>query len=248
MKTFAQKSPQIETIHGFRVLPASPISKAFGRALKRLSSRGYLDPSCVIVKTKRGSKFGAIPVDGKFVLPSNPLSHVVLTMMRDQGIEPPPMPFVFAPGATTLFHEWGHHVDLTWSGSDHTVTFSTRWFSHFYEIRLSDALRKFLERNDFSNDSDLSTPEIIGEWHSLTSELFADLFEDWMRDDKKVGWDCCDPDVLNRRKGTDSQFMKVVFLNNVSSSEVREKTYSLFKRGFRDQISIPGVRSDFFRE
>jgi len=214
-------SPQIETIHGFRVLPASPITKGFERALRLLASRGFADPSCVIVKTQRGSKFGAIPVDGKYVLPSNHFSQVVVTTMRDQGIEPPAMPFVFAPGATTLFHEWGHHVDLTWSGNDDIVTFSTRWFSHFFEIQKTRALSK----------SDAA--ELIVQWRSFASELFADLFDDWMRGDKKPEEDCRDP-----------QHQRTDLLDGITSSDVREKTYALFEMGLNRQIDRSKVRPD----
>ena len=51
---------EILEIHGFRVLSASPIAKGFKQVLKRLASRGYADPSCVIVKTKPGPKSGVI--------------------------------------------------------------------------------------------------------------------------------------------------------------------------------------------
>jgi hypothetical protein len=55
-------------------------------------------------------------------------------MMRDLGMEPPPLPFVIAPGEYTLYHEWGHHVDRTWSADTDEVSFSFRWFSRFYEL------------------------------------------------------------------------------------------------------------------
>ena len=158
-------SNPIKDIHGFQVLCAAPVSSEFKRALKYLSSLGYADSSVVIIKTKRGWKFGDPPVDGKYVLPSNPYSQAVITSLKERGIEPPSMPFIFTPGATTLFHEWGHHVDLTWSGEDDILTFSTKWFSHFFEIEMTNLLSK--------QDAEA----LVIQWHPFASELFANLFD-----------------------------------------------------------------------
>ena len=236
-------SPQIETIHGFRVLPASPISKAFERALKRLSSRGYSDPSCVIVKTRHGGKSGVTHAGGRYVHPALHYGPTVVSMMKDQGIEAPPMPFILAPGKKTLLHEWGHHVDFCWSGKDHLATFSVRWFSKFYRVSnlgvLADA-----DRLDQSGAEYAAL--IANGWFYLATELFADLFEDWMKDNIEAGWDNCEPSNLNLDSHRQDHITQVDLLEGISAAEVREKTYALIAMGLKGPSKIPKIRRNFF--
>lgn len=238
MKIDSHSSPQIVTIHGFRVLPISPITKAFERALKLIASRGFADPSCVIVKTKRGTQFGDPPTDGRYVHPSHPFSPAVVSMMKDQGIDPPSMPFLFAPIPTLLYHEWGHHVDFCWSRDAYPMLFSTRWFSHFYEVGLPD------KRNEVSTGSNSNMADYAVEWHLVVSELFAHFFEDWIRDSELAA--SCDPKSLNSHGLTETQFLRFDFQNGVNSSVVREETYLLFNLGLKGPDHIPEVRPDLF--
>ncbi len=246
MKTSAPQSPQIETIHGFSVLPISPITKAFIRALKLIASRGFADLLCVIVKTLHGGKSGVTHAGGRYIHPSIPYAQTVISKMKDQGVEPPPMPFILAPGATTLLHEWGHHVDLCWSGNDHTMIFSTKWFSHFYEIRQSDAPPNAREQNHSSNDSDQVGDAPIVVWHRFASELFADLFDEWMRGDQKSTLDCCHDDLWTRFPELNTRFIRIDLLKDGGFSEVREQTYALFAKGMKGLDVFPDLRSDFF--
>ena len=133
------------------------------------------------------------------------------------------MPFIFTPGATTLFHEWGHHVDLTWSGEDDILTFSTKWFSHFFEIDMTNLLSK--------QDAEA----LVIQWHPFASELFANLFDDWMRGDKKLDGDCLDP----LRKW-------IVLLDGISPRDIRVKTYALFTKGLSGQVGLPDMRPHIF--
>lgn len=50
-----------------------------------------------------------------YVDAGNPHRAEVMRAMRDLGMEPPPPPFILAPGEYTLYHEWGHYVDHRWS-------------------------------------------------------------------------------------------------------------------------------------
>jgi len=54
-----------------------------------------------------------------------------------------------------------------------------------------------------------------------------------MRGDKKANGDCRDP-----------QHPGIDLLDGISSSDVREKTYTLFEMGLNGQIDLPEVRSD----
>ena len=242
MKTSTPQSPQIEIIHGSRVLPIVPVTKAFIKALKNMASKGFTDPSCIIVKTERGEKSGVTHAGGRYIHPSVQYGLQVISIMKDQGIEPPPMPFVVASEAPMLYHEWGHHVDFCWSGNDHAAIFSNRWFSHFYEVVFSDSFRRFRERYDLSDDLDLSKPEITGDWFLFGSELFAYLFVDWMRGRVTLDW--CEPKHMNDLIG--GQFARAELLNGVTPTEVREKTYALFENGLKGPSQIPEVRPDLF--
>ncbi len=238
MKSDADSFPQIETIHGHRVLAASPITSGFARTLKLHESRRFADPSCVIVKTKRGWKFGDPPVDGRYVHSSNPYRGAIFSTMRSKGIEPPQMPFVLAPGPTTLQHEWGHHVDFCWSGNDEAMLFSTRWFSHFYVIPTASA---FVSANHGLDDPMIEDAVVLAnEWYAIMVELFAELFDDWMRGSVTV--DYCEPAQLNRRM--EAQTLKVEFLHGVTAAVVREKTYATFEMGLTGPAHTPEIRTD----
>lgn len=245
----------IATIYGFRVESyGSPLSRGFKRGLKRLRERGYDDPTCIVVKTKTGSHSGITHAGGRYVDSHNPYRIEVIRAMRDLGMEPPPaLPFIVAPGECTLYHEWGHFVDRSWSKGDQEVTFSFRWFSHFYElgIRPSPFARVdqsgLLEYDDPGpiESSKSAAANAIVPWTHLSSELFADLFEDWMRGEKKVGWDHCEPDSLNTNL-RDNPILRISLFPGVRPEDVRAKTYALFATGIRPAPDLPPVRSDLF--
>ncbi|MCZ7583325.1 MAG: hypothetical protein M5R36_08325 [Deltaproteobacteria bacterium] len=81
---------------------------------------------------------------------------------------------------------------------------------------------------------------LANEWHAVMVELFADLFDDWMRGYLTV--DHCEPTQLNRRM--DAQILKVDFLPGVTAAIVREKIYAQFETGLKGPASIPEIRSD----
>lgn len=100
------------------------------------------------------------------------------------------------------------------------MTFSLRWLSAFYEL---------LHRGQVIRTKSDAADALVA-WRSFSSELFASLFEDWMRGDKRVAWDECDPSLANRGEGAPP----VVTLHlrpESSPEEVRTRTYSLFERG-----------------
>ena len=135
----------LATIHGFRVQSyGKRLSTGFTRALRRLAERGFDDPRCVVVKTGSGNRSGITHAGGRYVHAGNCYAAEVMRRMRALGMEPPPLPFVIAPGECTLYHEWGHHVDRTWSADTDEVSFSFRWFSRFYElgVRASSGRRR----------------------------------------------------------------------------------------------------------
>ena len=80
----------------------------------------------------------------------------------------------------------------------------------------------------------------------LNRELFADLFEDWMRGEKKVSWDHSEPTSLNLSRVHDDPLVKIALLPVVSSEDVRAETYALFAAGMRSAIALSPVRSDLF--
>ena len=134
-ETISRGHTSLATIHGFRVQSyGKRLSPGFKRGLRRLAERGFDDPTCVVVKTTSGSRSGITHAGGRYVHPDNPHRTEVMREMRDLGMEPPPPPFIVAPGEYTLYHEWGHHVDRTWSGDNQEVVFSFRWLSRFYEL------------------------------------------------------------------------------------------------------------------
>ncbi len=76
-----------------------------------------------------------------------------------------------------------------------------------------------------------------------TPTLFADIFEDWMRGEKKAGWDNCEPESLNTRR---HPFVRVAFLPGVRTEDVRAETYRLFTAGIRSAADLPPVRPGLF--
>lgn len=243
MKTPAPQSPQIETIHGFRVLPISPVTKLFEWALKLIASRGFADLLCVIVRMKRGKKSGITHTGGRYIYPGHPYSATVLSLMRDQGIEPPPMPFIVTSEARDLYHEWGHHVDFCWSEGESLATFSMRWFSQFYEIT---NLGPLLTADRLDGPSKEHAIAIASGWIYLASELFADLFNEWMQDKTGVDSISCDPHILNISSYRQDHITRIDFLKGTGAADIREKTYALFTMGMKGPDTPTELRRDIF--
>ena len=247
---------KLATIHGFRVQSyGMSLSSGFKRALRRLTEKGFDDSNCVVVKTKNGSRSGITHAGGRYVDVGNLYRSEVIRQMRELEMEPPPFPFIVAPGEYTLYHEWGHHVDHTWSRGDGDVGFSFRWFSHFYKLevrslRIAHAGRRLtVDYNDVAQpiESDTDAASAVMPWRHMAAELFANLFEDWMRGDKKVSWDVCEPSSLNSptaQAGHDS--VTTTLLPGITAESVREKTYTLFAAGLRTVPNLPAVRSGLF--
>ena len=233
LETSSHGHTSLATIHGFRVQSyGKRLSTGFKRGLRRLAERGFDDPTCVVVKTANGSRSGITHAGGRYVAPANLYRTEVIREMRDLGMEPPPPPFVVAPGEYTLYHEWGHHVDRSWSGDDQEVTFSFRWLSRFYELCILEP--------------DVHAANAVVVWWHASSELFADLFEDWMRGEKKVSWDQCEPESLRRREPRGDPFVRITFLPGVGTEDVRGETYALFTAGIRSEADLPPVRPGLF--
>ena len=58
---------KLATIHGFRVQSyGMSLSSGFKRALRRLTEKGFDDSSCVVVKTKNGSRSGITHAGGRY--------------------------------------------------------------------------------------------------------------------------------------------------------------------------------------
>jgi len=242
----------LATVHGFRVQSyGKRLSTGFKRGLRRLAERGFDDPSCVVVKTASGNRSGVTHAGGRYVHPSNPHRTEVMREMRELGMEPPTPPFIVAPGEYTLYHEWGHHVDRTWSGDDEEVAFSFRWLSRFYElcVRPSGFADHGL-RVDCDEirpiESNLHAADAVVVWWQTSSELFADLFEDWMRAEKKVAWDQCEPTSLNASETRGHPFVRIALLPGVRAEDVRAETYPLFAAGIRSAPDLPPVRPGLF--
>ncbi len=173
--------------------------------------------------------------------------------MRDLGMEPPPPPFIVAPGEYTLYHEWGHHVDRTWSGDNQEIAFSFRWLSRFYKLcvrpsRIAHADHGLpVDYDDIrSIESDAHATHAVVVWWHASSELFADLFEDWMRAEKKVGWDQCEPKSLTASEARGYPFVMIALLPGVGTEDVRAETYALFTAGIGRAADLPPVRPDLF--
>jgi hypothetical protein len=246
--------PELLSLHGFQVLPLGRVTPSFRKALRRLLARGYGDPNCVVVKTEPGPLSGITHAGGRYVHPRSPAAGDVLEALRELGVEPPQAPFVVAPGECTLYHEWGHHVDRVGSGDDQDVLFSFRWFSRFYAIearplaglpleRFGDAVR-FPAMAVRAVEPDW--PRALPLWWHAASELFAELFEDWMRGGGKLPLDPSDPRELERRSPGGEPLLKVAFLPGVDSEQVRSEAFRLFAGGLCSLPELPAVRPDFF--
>lgn len=244
----------LPTIHGFRVQTyGKRLSTGFTRALRRLAERGFDDPSCVVVKTGSGNRSGITHAGGRYVHAGNSYAAEVMRTMRDLGMEPPPLPFVIAPGEYTLYHEWGHHVDRTWSADTDEVSFSFRWFSRFYELgvrprRIAPAGQAFGPDSEHVKpiESDTDAADAVVVWWHASSELFADLFEDWMRAEKKVAWDQCEPENLRAPDASAHPRVRTALLPGVRADDVRAETYLLFTAGIRSAPKLPPMRPEMF--
>lgn len=236
------------TIHGFRVQSyGERISPGFKKGLRRLAERGFDDPTCVVVKTPSGNQSGITHAGGRYVHPVGAYSAEVMKEMRAQRLEPPTPPFLVAPGEFTLYHEWGHHVDRTWSGDNQEIGFSFRWFSRYYQIGLrasSGGPTDNLDVRPIESNPDAANAVVL--WWHASSELFATLFEDWMRGDKKVGWDVCEPECLNRSDSHGHRSVRITLLPQARVEVIRAETYSLFASGIRKPVDSPPVRADLF--
>ena len=239
-------------IHGFRVVPVGRLSKGFRAGLRALASRGFADASCTIVKTESGARSGITHVGGRYVHQHNAYEASVATAMSEQGIDPPPTPFIVAPGKGTLFHEWGHHVDRVWSRGDRAVLFSFRWLSQFYELSVRHPPADLLTElrhwpvGPIGSPANAATAATV--WWRAASELFADLFEDWMRGKGRVSWDCCEPAHLNGFGNNDLGQARIDLLPDTGPDMVREAAYALFEKGPRGGGGLPEVRGDLFGE
>ncbi|MBI2377727.1 MAG: hypothetical protein HYV07_27240 [Deltaproteobacteria bacterium] len=236
-------------IHGFRVVPLGSVSPGFKAGLRRLAAKGFVDDSCTIVKTASGPRSGITHAGGRYVHPLNAYAESVAATMREQGLEIPPMPFLVAPGAGTLFHEFGHHVDHVWSREERAILFSFRWFSRFYwvSVRPRTLVAGELHRGapgPIRTEEDATTAALV--WGRSASELFADLFEDWVRAEGRCSFDCCDPSLLNGT-GTEGS-ARLELLPGADADTVRETTYALFREGLGGAIQLPEVRGDLFGE
>lgn len=245
------------TIHGFRVQSyGERISPGFKKGLRRLAARGFADPTCVVVKTRSGKRSGITHAGGRYVHRENAYSAEVMREMRALGMEPPSPPFLVAPGESTLYHEWGHHVDRTWSGDDQDVGFSFRWFSRFYQllwvpVSLIGHTSRGLRTDEVAArpiESELEAASAIVQWQHAASELFANLFEDWMRGEKKVDWDECEPEKMNRSVSYGHPSVRIALLPQSHLEAIRAETYRFFTGGIRTPEERPPVRPDLFAD
>ena len=239
----------LATIHGFRVESyGKRISSGFQRGLRRLAERSFDDESCVVVKTANGKRSGITHAGGRYIHPANAHGREVMRQMRELGMEPPAPPFLLAPGEVTLYHEWGHHVDRTWSVGNEEVFFSLHWLSRFYSLRvgiprIAHAEHDFtVEYDEFQPiESDAQACNAVVAWWRASSELFADLIEDWMRGEKKASWDHCEPASLNSPHRRDPG-VRISLLPGVQPEDVRAETYALFSAGLRPVPHLPSPR------
>jgi hypothetical protein len=203
----------------------------------------------VVVKTTNGNRSGITHAGGRYVPPDGVYRTEVMREMRNLGMEPPQPPFLIAPGEFTLYHEWGHHVDRVWSQDSHDVRFSFRWFSRFYQLGTRTPRFAQAGQNHSADCIDMGSSEsgrdaaVTVAWWHLSSELFADLFEDWMRGKKKVGWDHCEPSSLNAPASHGHPLVSIKLLAGVTAVDVRAETYRLFDAGIRSAPDPPSVRA-----
>ena len=95
-------------------------------------------------------------------------------------------------------------------------------------------------------ESDVHTANAVVLWWHASSELFADLFEDWMRAEKTVAWDHCESKNLNASEAHGNPFVRIALLPGVGAEDVRAETYALFAAGIRSAADLPPVRSGLF--
>jgi hypothetical protein len=80
----------------------------------------------------------------------------------------------------------------------------------------------------------------------VSSELFANIFEDWMRGQKKVRWDECEPESINRTAECGHPSVKIALLPEVRVKDIRAETYALFTSGIRSAVELPPIRPGLF--
>lgn len=248
--TSSSDHSSLVTIHGFRVQSyGERVSPAFKKGLRRLAERGFADPSCVVVKTPNGNRSGITHAGGRYVHPENAYSAEVMRAMRAQGLEPPSPPFLVAPGELTLYHEWGHHVDRIWSGDSQDIGFSFRWFSHFYQLQVqAPCVLATADDDERQIQSNPDAADAVVLWLHASSELFANLFEDWMRGDQKNSWDECEPASLNRSLSHGNHSVRIALLPHIRLEAIRAETNRLFTGGIRTPVDLPPVRPGLFGE
>lgn len=228
------------TVHGFRVQTyGESLSTTFKNGLKQLKDRGFCDPSCVIVKTRSGSRSGITHAGGRYVHAENTYSSSVMQEMRSLGMEPPTLPFVVAPGVSTLFHEWGHHIDRVWSRESQAIDFSFRWFSWFYQLAIYDSLSQKTSRL-VSTDADAA--QAILAWNYASSELFANLFANWMLGENSDAENECKSRSMNLLHQVSE--VDVLLFPGISEHTICAETFRLFESGIQMPIALPAVRSD----
>ena len=179
-----------------------------------------------------------------------------LQMLSAKGFGDPSC-VVVVPGAMTLYHEWGHYVDRRWSQPDQEIRFSFRWFSAFYAFyRIRPRVLQpwpchlvhLAKPATAAPTPELDAADAALTWYRVSSELFANLFEDWMRGKVRVSWDHCHPDWLDEHNLGGSAITASVDLDllaDVTVEEVRARTYDLFARGLRAPAVLPPVRDGF---
>jgi hypothetical protein len=94
--------------------------------------------------------------------------------------------------------------------------------------------------------SDVHAANAVVVWWHVSSELFADLFEDWMRAEKKVSWDQCEPQSLNLPGSRGDPSVRIALLPGVRADDVRAETYALFTAGIRSAADLLPVRPGLF--
>ena len=114
--------------------------------------------------------------------------------------------------------------------------------------RVTHAVDSFAENNVGLQpiDSDLDAGNAVAAWWHASSELFANMFEDSMRGQKKVRWDECEPENLNRTAGCGHPSVVITLLPEVRVEDVRAETYALFTPGIRSTIDLPPIRPGLF--
>ena len=132
-------------------------------------------------------------------------------------------------------------------GDDQDVGFSFRWFSRFYQLGERASRDLSTDNADVGLlESNADAANAVLAWWHASSELFANLFEDWMRGDKMVGWDECEPESLSRSVPSGHPSVRIALLPDVAVETVRAETYRLFTGGIRRAVDQPPVRPGLF--